>query len=109
MLIAVASRDGKEINEHFGKARRFLIYEVHGEVVTFVEEKVVERYCSDEPDHGLRKPLIERIAATLGGCRAVLCAQIGPAPQMELESLGMQVYSVTGPIPRTLAEMAKVL
>ena len=28
MLIAVASKDGKEINQHFGHAERFLIYEV---------------------------------------------------------------------------------
>ena len=30
MLIAVASKDGKEINQHFGHAERFLIYEVKG-------------------------------------------------------------------------------
>lgn len=109
MLIAVASRDGKEINEHFGQAHRFLIYEVNGGDVSFVEEKAVERYCSDDPDHGLRKPVLENIAGALDGCRAVLCAQIGPAPQLELERLGIDVYSVTGPINPTLVEMAKVL
>jgi len=109
MLLAVASRDGKEINEHFGQAQRFLIYEVSGEEVALVGEKAVERYCSDDPDHGLRKPVLENIAGALEGCRAVLCAQIGPAPQMELERLGIDVYSVSGPIQRTLVEVAKVL
>jgi len=109
MLIAVASNDGKEINEHFGMAQRFLIYEVSGDDVVLRGEKAVERYCSDDPDHAMRKPVIEAIAAALKDCRAILCAQIGPAPQMELERLGIDVFSVTGPLPRTLVEMAKVL
>ncbi|HWI40276.1 MAG TPA: NifB/NifX family molybdenum-iron cluster-binding protein, partial [Verrucomicrobiae bacterium] len=44
MLIAVASKDGKEINQHFGHAERFLIYEVGGSDVKLVDEKKVERY-----------------------------------------------------------------
>ena len=36
MLIAVASRDGKEINQHFGHAERFLIYDVSGTDVKLV-------------------------------------------------------------------------
>jgi predicted Fe-Mo cluster-binding NifX family protein len=28
MRIAVASIDGKDVNEHFGRARRFLIYDL---------------------------------------------------------------------------------
>ena len=31
MLIAVASRDGKDINEHFGHADLFYLYEVEGD------------------------------------------------------------------------------
>ncbi|MRR06464.1 MAG: hypothetical protein EG828_05895 [Deltaproteobacteria bacterium] len=46
MLIAVASRDGKEINEHFGHAELFYIYEVEGDAVTLKEERRVEKYCS---------------------------------------------------------------
>ena len=58
MLIAVASQDGKEINQHFGHADLFYVYEVEGENVTLKEEKRVEQYCSDDPDHGLRKPVL---------------------------------------------------
>jgi predicted Fe-Mo cluster-binding NifX family protein len=109
MLIAVASKDGKEINQHFGHADRFLIYDVDGEKVTLMEEKVVERYCSDDPDHQLRKHLLSALADSVKGCRAVVCAQIGQAPQMEMERLGVEVFTADGPIERTIVELAKVL
>jgi len=109
MLIAVASRDGKEINEHFGHADLFYIYEVDGDTVSLQGEKKVEKYCSDDPDHGLRKPVLKATAEALQGCRAVVCAQIGQAPQMELEQLGIDVYSAPGPIVATLIELAKVI
>ena len=109
MLIAVASRDGKDINEHFGHADLFYIYEVEGDDVTLKEEKRVEKYCSDDPDHGLRKPVLTTTAEALKECRAVVCAQIGQAPQMELERMGIDVYAAPGPIRETLIELAKVI
>ncbi|HEX2769824.1 MAG TPA: NifB/NifX family molybdenum-iron cluster-binding protein [Geobacteraceae bacterium] len=109
MLIAVASKDGKEIDQHFGHAERFLIYDVEGTDATLVDEKKVERYCSYDSDHPLRAHIMQKIAEALGGCRAVLCAQIGQGPQMEMERLGIDTYVVEGPIRPTLVELAKVL
>lgn len=109
MLIAVASRDGREINQHFGHAERFLIYDVEGEEVRLVDEKKVERYCSYDLDHPLRRHILNAIAGALAGCRAVVCAQIGQAPQMEMERLGINAYVAEGPIKPTLVEIAKVL
>ena len=109
MLIAVASKDAREINQHFGHAERFLIYEVGEADSKLVDEKVVERYCSYDQDHPLRAHLLEAIAAALQGCRAVVCAQIGQGPQMEMERLGIDVFVASGPIRQTLVELAKVL
>jgi len=109
MLIAVASKDGKEINQHFGHAERFLIYSIDGTALNLVDEKKVERYCTYDPDHPLRGNLLEKIALALDGCRALLCAQIGQAPQIEMERLGIDTFVVEGPIRPTLLEMAKVL
>jgi len=109
MLIAVASKSGKEIDEHFGHAERFLIYDVEGSSAKLVDEKKVDRYCSYDEDHPLRAPLLLKIAEALAGCRAVTCAQIGQAPLMEMERLGIDVFTVEGPIGKTLVELAKVL
>lgn len=109
MLIAVATKNGKEIDQHFGHAERFLIYDVEGSSARLVDEKKVDRYCSYDADHPLRAPLLRKISVALTGCRAVACAQIGQAPLMEMERLGIDVFTVEGPIPKALVELAKVL
>ncbi len=109
MLIAVASKDGRDINQHFGHAERFLVYEVEGSEVRLVDEKKVARYCSCDADHPLRAHILEAIANALTGCRAVICAQIGQGPQMEMERLGIDTYVAEGPIKATLLELAKIL
>lgn len=109
MLIAVASKDGKEINQHFGHAERFLIYEVEQNAVKLVDEKKVDRYCSFDPEHPLRGHILKGIADALRGCRAVATAQIGEHPRGELENLGIEPFTVSGPIKPTLLELSKVL
>jgi predicted Fe-Mo cluster-binding NifX family protein len=109
MLIAVASKNGKDIDQHFGHAERFLIFEVEGNSASLVDEKKVERYCSMDPDHPLRGDILRAIAAALDGCRALACAQIGQAPLMEMERLGIDVFTVEGPIKPALIDLAKVL
>ncbi len=109
MLIAVASKDGREINQHFGHAERFLIYDVAGSDAQLVDEKKVERYCSYDTDHPLRAHILKAIADALTGCRAVVCAQIGQGPQMEMERLGIDAFVAAGAIKPTLVELSKVL
>ena len=109
MLIAVASKDGREINQHFGHADRFLIFEVEGAEARLVDEKKVERYCTCDTDHSARAHILQAIADALGGCRAVVCAQIGQGPQTEMERIGVDAYVADGPIKPTLVEIAKVL
>ncbi len=109
MLIAVASKDGRSINQHFGHADRFLIFAVDGGTAQLVDEKKVERYCSYDADHPLRTPILQAIAEALAGCRAVVCAQIGQAPQMEMERFGIDAFVAEGPIKQTLTELAKIL
>jgi predicted Fe-Mo cluster-binding NifX family protein len=109
MLIAVASKDGRDINQHFGHAERFLIYDVEENDAKLVDEKKVERYCSYDQDHPLRAPLLAAIADALKNCRAVVCAQIGQGPQMEMERLGLDTFVADGPIKATLVELAKLL
>ena len=109
MLIAVASKDGKEINQHFGHAERFLIYDVLDGDARLVDEKKVERYCSFDPQHPLRGHVLREIAGALAGCRAVVSAQIGEHPQGELERLGIEAFTASGPIKSTLLELVKIL
>jgi predicted Fe-Mo cluster-binding NifX family protein len=109
MLIAVASKDGRDINQHFGHAERFLIYDVENGDARLVEERTVERYCSFDPEHPLRGHLLRDIVQALAGCRAVVTAQMGEHPKSELEKLGVEPFVASGLIKPTLLELAKIL
>jgi len=109
MLIAVASKDGKEINQHFGHVERFLIFQVEGDTVEFFDERPVERYCRFDPDHPMRSHTLKDTADALKGCRAVVCSMIGEAPKIELERLGVEPFVIEGEITSVLKDLAKVL
>lgn len=109
MLIAVASKDGRKIDQHFGHAERFLVYDVEGASIRLVDEKKVERYCTYDEAHPLRGHLLRGIAEALQGCSAIVCSQIGPAPREEMSRLGYEVYTLEGEIGSALIELAKIL
>jgi predicted Fe-Mo cluster-binding NifX family protein len=109
MLIAVATKDGKLINQHFGHAERFLIFAVEDGVARLVDEKKVDKYCTYDPEHPLRRNVLVKIAAALEGCSAIVSAKIGEAPQAEMEQFGFSIFQTGGEIRPTLVELAKAL
>lgn len=102
MLIAVASKSGTEVDQHFGHAERFLIYKYQSGNPQQVKEVSVEKYCSYDPDHPFRHPQFSAIVEALEGCKAVVTAQIGELPKQELAKVGITPISTTGPIPEAL-------
>lgn len=102
MLIAVASKSGTEVDQHFGHAKRFLIYKYQSGNPQQIKEVAVEKYCSYDPDHPFRHPQFDAIVQALDGCKAVVTAQIGELPKQELAKVGIKPISITGPIPEAL-------
>lgn len=109
MLIAVTSSDGKHIDTHFGKADRFLVYEVGTGEPALRYEVQAPRYCGGTgPGHGLMPDKLAAIAAGLGDCRVIVTAMIGESPKDEMERLGVEVISVGGPVNEVLKEVMKL-
>lgn len=102
MLIAVASKSGTEVDQHFGHAERFLIYDYAQGNPKQVAEVGVEKYCSFDPDHPFRENKFQAIADAIDGCRAVVTAQIGDLPKQELKKLGIEAINAAGPIEEAL-------
>jgi predicted Fe-Mo cluster-binding NifX family protein len=102
MLIAVTSKTGTEIDQHFGHAEKFRIYKYRKGNPLQVSEVEVEKYCSFDPDHPFRHRQFDGIAEALKDCKAVLTAMIGELPKQELEKLGFKVVSMSGPIEPAL-------
>jgi len=93
VLMAVATKGHGVINEHFGHAKEFLIYEVSHQGVKFVRHSKTDLYCSGEEDCGDREVTLEHIIKGLHGCEVLLCARIGYAPWKTLTAAGIQPNS----------------
>lgn len=102
MLIAVASKSGTVVDQHFGHAERFLVYDCAAGKPQLVKEVAVEKYCSYDPNHAFRKPQFQAIVEALAGCRAVVTAMIGDYPRQELEKAGMVHVIGEGPIEQAI-------
>ncbi len=90
VLMAVASSGGGIINQHFGHASEFLIYEISPMDVRFIGHRKVDLYCSGSDNCGKTETRLDKIITTLKDCKAVLCSKIGFEPWVILEEAGIQ-------------------
>jgi nitrogen fixation protein NifB len=87
-LIAVATKGSGRINQHFGHATEFQIYEVDRAGVRFVgHRKLDDAYCQGGFGEDAS---LSSLVATLKGVEAVLCAKIGACPKDELSAAGIE-------------------
>ncbi|HEX3031424.1 MAG TPA: NifB/NifX family molybdenum-iron cluster-binding protein [Bacillota bacterium] len=102
--IAVASNDGESINQHFGRATRFYVYQVNAENYTFVRVINTNGFCSGS---GHDENRLVSLAEGLEGCRAVLVSQIGLGAAKFLKGKGIDSFDVQDFIHNALKKLIK--
>lgn len=95
MLIAIASTDGEHVNEHFGRADRFLIYDVNHNMQTLIMVRDVEPLSTGDKDHPFDPGRMAEVAGAVKDCKLLYCTKIGDRPRQELEKFGVTV--IVGP------------
>ena len=85
-LVAVCTKGSGRINQHFGHAREFQIYEADRSGVRLVGHRRAAQYC--QGGYGEDETL-EATIALLKGVSAVLCARIGDRPRRRLSAAGI--------------------
>ena len=88
VLIAVATRGGGLVNQHFGHAKEFVIYEVNAHSIEFIGHRKILDYCKG--GYG-EEAALEGIINTISDCKAILAVKVGPCPQRELKKAGLEV------------------
>ena len=88
--VAVATKEGRAVSEHFGHAKGFVIYEVTLESVRLLEERAVEHYCLGGEGNASAMP---GILAAIRDCHSVLVAKIGDGPTEKLRAIGVAAVS----------------
>ncbi|MFD2111200.1 nitrogenase cofactor biosynthesis protein NifB [Thiorhodococcus fuscus] len=89
VLMAVATTGGGVVNQHFGHAREFLVYEASSTDVRFIGVRKVDLYCSGGDTCGDAETTLQKTIRTLSGCEVVLCSKIGYEPWGMLEAAGI--------------------
>ena len=87
--MAAATSGQGLINQHFGHAREFLIYEVSQRGVRLVGHRNVDLYCTGDDTCGDAETALQKTVRALEGCEAVLCSKIGYEPWGLLEKAGI--------------------
>ena len=90
VLMAVATKGGGVINEHFGHASEFLIYEASSSGARFIGHRKTTPYCEGGDTCGDGESALDVTLRVLAGCEAVLCSKVGYEPWGPLEAAGIQ-------------------
>ena len=88
--IAVATKGGGVINEHFGHAHEFLVYEVGPQSARFLGHRKCTPYCMGDTSCGDGETVLAGIIRSLEGVEVLLASKIGFEPWGDLEKAGIQ-------------------
>jgi nitrogen fixation protein NifB len=111
VLMAVATKGGGIINQHFGHATEFLVYEASANGVRFIGPRRADHYCVGADTCNDDASTIDRVIAALKGCEVMLSARIGLSPYEALEAAGIQPISdyAMEPIEASVARVYETL
>lgn len=93
LLVAIATKGGGRVNEHFGHAREFQVYEASPKGISFVGHRKVEQYCLGGFGEDAT---LDGVIEALEGVDVVLCAKIGDCPKDSLKSAGIRATDAYG-------------
>ncbi|MDM9379690.1 nitrogenase cofactor biosynthesis protein NifB [Chlorogloeopsis sp. ULAP01] len=101
IMVAVATKGGGLVNQHFGYAKEFQVYEVDGKQVQYVGHRRIDHYC--QGGYG-ETATLEKIIEAIADCKAVLVAKIGECPKEKLHAAGIQTVETYDAIEKVALE-----
>ncbi|NLL77804.1 MAG: diguanylate cyclase [Clostridiales bacterium] len=93
MRVAFASIDGTWVDQHFGSARYFQIFDLKEETYEFVEARRTESYCRGNCEGGF-----EHLLKALDDCDAIFVVKIGQGAAAFMINHGKRVFEAYGPV-----------
>ena len=106
--VAVATRGGDKVNQHFGHATEFLIYDTDGRDTKLIGVRKIQAYCHGKADcNGDKNATLQEIISILSDCRIFLCSGIGDVPRGSLNKAGILPLVRKGEIQEVILESVK--
>lgn len=114
ILFAVSSKSGVLVDQHFGHATDFYIYEYKDNNIRFKERRSVSKYCDgsescDGMGGGNKEGKIDAILETVKDCKGVLAMRIGEAPKKRLKENSIETFTTYDRIEDAVKQAAQKL
>ncbi|MGG6296406.1 nitrogenase cofactor biosynthesis protein NifB [Leptolyngbya sp. AN02str] len=101
ILVAVATKGGGLVNQHFGHAKEFQIFEVDANEAKFVGHRKIDQYC--QSGYG-EDATLEQVINAIADCKAILVSKVGECPKAELREAGLHVVEAYDVIEKVARE-----
>jgi nitrogen fixation protein NifX len=116
MKVALATTDGKNVNEHFGRAGMFAIYEYSDNGFRFIEMRKfadgIDQAVMDTKDTGLlHDSAVQSKVDSLADCKLIYLTEIGGPSAARLVKKGIMPMKVKEPvaIEKALQQLAETM
>lgn len=106
---AITSKSGVNIDQHFGHATEYYIYDYNNGKIKFLEKRETKKYCNGNEDCEDNYSKIEKIIKTIGDCNVLLTVRIGLSPRTELEKENIKIILMYEPIEEGIRKAVKNL
>ena len=89
--VAIATSDGKVVNQHFGHADRFHVVDLEPDKNSYhyVNTREIEHVCQGQYHN---ESAFDKVTEVLKDVQAILVAKIGDVASEQMESRGFTVY-----------------
>lgn len=101
--IAIATSDGKTVNEHFGHAKFFRVYQTDENTYEYIELLDAVAACQHSLGHDVTR--FDKIIELLSDCDALLVEKIGAGAAAYLIEKNVRVFEVSGSIDAVLKKI----
>jgi len=99
---AFASTDGSYIDQHFGSARFFQVYDIGDNGYSRVETRKAEAKCRGNCEGGF-----DHLLEILKDCDAVFVSKIGQSAAEFMIGRGKRVFEAAGAVEKIIAQLVE--
>jgi predicted Fe-Mo cluster-binding NifX family protein len=102
--VALATSDGKMVNQHFGHCRKWSIVEIDDDAYKFLELREIAPACQngEHTDVGMTQAV-----EALSDCRAAVAFRAGPGATAQLTRRGVSVFEFGGTVYDAIDKLMK--
>ena len=107
--VAVASLNGDAVDQHFGQAKKFLVFQVEGANITELDPIEIEQLPNVALSGDAHKGKLGMLAERLRGCDVVVAMSFGTPAKEYLKEEGIRSYTAKGPVRGAVMEAANAI